>query len=219
MREYKIYYSIFRIILRFLYKIFFIHYEISGEENLNPIINSGRGAILASNHISNLDPVLYMLVQKVPISFFAKKSLLKVPVLGWCMRKCGQLGVNRGAPDSAAIKSALNLVDEGRVLGIFPEGTRSADGILRDGKPGCGMFAYKTKAIVIPSAIWGSHEILPKNTFVPRVARVKIKIGEPLNLDEYYNKTPQTAEEEREIYREITQKIMEEIRKLYESLR
>lgn len=219
MKEYRIYYAIYRVFLRVLYAIFFIKCEIEGEENLEFVDKLGCGALLASNHISNLDPVLYMLVKTVPISFFAKHTLFRVPVLGWCMKKCGQLRVNRGAPDASAIKEAVATINAGRVVGIFPEGTRSADGILREGKPGCGLIAYKSKAVVVPAAIWGSHEILPKNRFVPRVSKVKIKIGKPILLDEFFDRRTANHDEERVLYREITDRIMKEIRTLYESMR
>jgi len=218
MKEYRIYYALYRILLRFLYAIFFIKCEIEGEENLDFIEKNGCGAIFASNHISNLDPVLYMLVRTVPISFFAKHTLFRVPVLGWCMRKCGQLSVNRGAPDASAIREAIAKIREGRVVGIFPEGTRSPDAVLREGKPGCGMIAFRSKAVVVPAAIWGSHEILPKNRFVPRVASVRIKIGKPIYLDEFFGREDLSSEEERAIFRQITDKIMKEIRTLYESM-
>jgi len=214
-----VYFAVFRQLLRFLFACFFVKYEIEGEENLLSLIKDNKGALLASNHISNLDPVLYMLVRAANIRFLAKNSLFRVPVLGWCMRKCGQLSVNRAAPDAKAIRTALERIKNGQILCIFPEGTRSADGNLREGKPGSAMIAFKSNAIVVPAAIWGSHKILPKNKFVPRVSRVKIKIGAPIYFDGYYSKEPQSADDERKIYKLMTDKIMDEIRKLYESIR
>ncbi len=219
MKEYKIYIYFFRIILRMLFSIFFIRYEIEGEENLDIINKTGRGALLASNHISNLDPVLYMLIQKVPVSFFAKKVLFSVPVLGWCIRKAAHVSINREGADSGAMRQAIAQIKEGMVLGIFPEGTRSADGELRPAKAGAGMIAYKSKAIVVPAAISGTREILPKNKFVPRISRVRIKIGQPLIFDDIYGLEHLKPEDEREAYKIITSKTMEEIGKLYESIR
>ncbi|OQA74568.1 MAG: 1-acyl-sn-glycerol-3-phosphate acyltransferase [bacterium ADurb.Bin243] len=219
MRTEDIYFAIFRRVVRFLFAVFFIRYEIEGEENLEFLAKDKVGAVFASNHISNLDPILYMLVETVNIRFLAKNSLFRVPVLGWCIRKCGQLSVNRSAADSRAIRSAIDYVSRGQALCIFPEGTRSADGELLPGKPGCAMIAYKTKAVVIPSAIWGSHEILPKNKYLPRLSKVKIKIGKPIHFDDYYSKIGGEDENEREAYDLMTGKIMNEIRELHESIR
>lgn len=219
MRSADIYFAIYRYILRFLFAVFFIRYEIEGEENLEYIVRSGRGAVFASNHISNLDPVLYMLVKAVNIRFLAKNSLFRVPVLGWCIRKCGQLSVNRSAADSRAIRSAIDYISRGQVLCIFPEGTRSATGELLPGKPGCAMIACKTKAVVVPAAIWGSHEILPKNAYLPRLSKVKMKIGKPVFFDELYAALEADQGAEREIYGRITDTIMNEIRELHESIR
>lgn len=219
MRSEDIYFAIFRRVVRFLFAVFFIRYEIEGEENLEFLVKDKVGAVFASNHISNLDPILYMLVETVNIRFLAKNSLFRVPVLGWCIRKCGQLSVNRSAADSRAIRSAIDYVSQGQALCIFPEGTRSVDGELLPGKPGCAMIAYKTRAVVIPSAIWGSHEILPKNKYLPRLSKVKIKIGKPIHFDDYYSKIGGESENEREAYDLMTGKIMNEIRELHESIR
>lgn len=219
MRTADIYFAIYRYILKFLFAVFFIKYEIEGEENLEYLVQNKAGAVFASNHISNLDPVLYMLVQAVNIRFLAKNSLFRVPVLGWCIRKCGQLSVNRSAADSRAIRSAIDYINKGQVLCIFPEGTRSATGELLPGKPGCAMIACKTKAVVVPSAIWGSHEILPKKAYLPRLSKVKIKIGKPIFFDELYSRLGSEGEDEREVYNLMTDKIMNEIRELHESIR
>ncbi len=219
MKTTDIYFSIYRYILKFLFAVFFIKYEIEGEENLDYLVQNKRGAVFASNHISNLDPVLYMLVGAVNIRFLAKNSLFRVPVLGWCIKKCGQLSVNRSAADSRAVRSAIDYINSGEVLCIFPEGTRSVTGELLPAKPGCAMIAYKTKAAVVPAAIWGTHDILPKNSYLPRLSKVKIKIGRPILFDQYYSKSGTESENERETYNLMTDKIMKEIRELHESIR
>ncbi len=219
MKKTDIYFSVYRYILKFLFAVFFIKYDIEGEENLKFLADNKKGAVFASNHISNLDPVLYMLVKVVNIRFLAKNSLFRVPVLGWCLKKCGQLSVNRAAADSRAVRSAIEYINKGETLCIFPEGTRSADGELLPGKPGCAMIAYKTQAPVVPAAIWGSHRILPKNNYLPRLAKVRIKIGRPIFFEEHYSKIGAPDENEREAYNAMTSKIMSEIKELHESIR
>lgn len=214
------YYNIYRIILKILFRLFYIDYEVTGEENLQEAIKLNRGVIFASNHISNLDPITYMLINTANIRFLAKNTLFKVPVLGWCMKKCGQLSINRMSIDTQAIRDCVNFLSKaGNVLCIFPEGTRSKTGELQPGKPGCAMIACKTKSIVIPVAISGTNKILPKNTFFPKVSNIKIKIGKHLNLDDYYLKINDIPAHDREIYNQITEIIMKEIKNLYDEIR
>ncbi len=200
----RLYWRIWRFILRILFALFVVERRIVGAERLASIDGP---FLLACNHISNLDPPLLLVMLPRQVNFMAKKGLFQVPVLGWCMRKSGEISLNRGVPDSASIRTALARFAEGLGVCVFPEGTRSEDGRLRPAKPGVGMLAMRARVPVVPAAITGSDAILPKGKFVPRVAEVTIRVGEPVALDDLYARTPGSREEEREIYREIARRV------------
>ena len=200
----RVYWRIWRLILRILFGLFFVERRIVGAERLTAI---GGPFLLACNHISNLDPTLLLVMLPRQVNFMAKKGLFRVPVLGWCMNKSGEISLNRGVPDSASIRTALSRFAEGIGVCVFPEGTRSEDGKLRPGKPGVGMLAMRARVPVVPVAITGSDAILPKGKFIPRVAEVTIRVGEPLALDDLYARSPAGRDEEREIYREIARRV------------
>ena len=113
------------------------------------------GVLLCSNHSSNWDPVL--LGTRLPVNYrlhaMAKEELFKNPVLGWIIRKLGAFPVTRGAGDNSAIETAEQYVRSGKVLMIFPEGTRSKDGRVGRGKTGVALIAAQTGAPVVPVGI------------------------------------------------------------------
>lgn len=214
MNRCRVYHGIWRLFLRILFRVFFIRWRIEHAERLRGLPG---GFLLASNHISNLDPVLLNLLP-VPVHFMAKKSLLRVPVLGWCMERAGHFGINRGVPDSASIRHALKLLAGGSAVGMFPEGTRSRDGRLQPGKPGAGLLACRAPVPVVPVAILGSEAILPRGKLVPRVADVRIIVGEALDLSDLRRKPPADREEERARYQEAVDRIMTAIARLQEEV-
>ncbi|GBF11683.1 lysophospholipid acyltransferase family protein [Tepidibacillus infernus] len=132
--------------------------------------------ILISNHISNFDPVVIACSVNRKVHFMAKKELFDIPILGSFLKKVGQFPINRGGSDRKAIKTALDLLKEQEVLGIFPEGTRSKDKELKPGLPGAALFALKSDVKVIPIGIDSSYK-----WFQPII----VNIGNPIQLDSF----------------------------------
>lgn len=140
--------------------------------------------IVAANHVSIWDPLVVAFVLNRPVHFMAKAELFKYKFWGKLFTKLNAFPVKRGAADRTAIKQALYILDEGEVLGIFPEGTRNRTG--EDIKPqlGVAMIALKTGAPVLPIACIGTKRAIPLGWFRP----LEVKIGKPLKLEEFKGK-------------------------------
>lgn len=170
--------------------------EVKGKEHFPK-----EGAVLlCSNHIDNLDPPTVGISAPRQVHFMAKEELFQVPVLGGIVRKVGSFPVKRGMSDREALRNGLNVLKDGGVLGLFPEGTRSKDGKLGKGLAGAGFFALRSNALVVPCAVIGTYK--PFN-------KVKVFFGEPINLDPLRERKA-TAEEATEL---IMSKIAELLEK------
>lgn len=138
--------------------------------------------IVVANHVSIWDPIVVALVLKRPIHFMAKIELFKYSFLGKLLKKLNAFPVKRGAADRTAIKHAIYILEEGKVLGIFPEGTRNKNGEkVEKSQMGAAMIALKTGTPVLPVACIGTKRTLPLGWFSP----LEVRIGEPLYLDEF----------------------------------
>jgi 1-acyl-sn-glycerol-3-phosphate acyltransferase len=149
--------------------------ELYGVEN---IPRSGP-VILAANHLSNADPVIVAAVLPRATVFMAKEELLKIPGMVWVVKNYGSFTVRRGAADREAIRRALEALEHGRALGVFPEGTRSRSGALGEPHAGVGMLALRTGAPVVPIAISGTDQVSPTKMLWRR-PRIVVRIGEPM---------------------------------------
>lgn len=143
--------------------------------------------ILASNHISNADPPLVAcwLTPALgrPVHWMAKAEALDWPIAGWFMRQNGAFGIHRGAADTEAFRLAKSVLDDGRVLGTFPEGTRSPTGALQVGRDGVTLLALRTGAPVLPIGVAGTDRFWPRGRKLWRVGgRISMRVGEPFVL-------------------------------------
>lgn len=147
----------FRLVRAFLLVVakLLVGLRIEGVDN----VPREGGVLLVSNHVSNGDPVLVSIACPRPAHFMAKKELFAVPVLGWAMRKFGEFPVDRGNADRAAIRRSLATLEQGVVLGMFPEGTRSKSGALKPALAGAGLIALRGNAPIVPVAVIGSERI------------------------------------------------------------
>jgi 1-acyl-sn-glycerol-3-phosphate acyltransferase len=152
----------------------------------------GRGAehvprtgpvLLVANHSSFLDPPLVGGVVPRPLSFLAKEELFRVPLLGALIRRLNARPVRREGADAAALRTALRILQDGGVLLLFPEGTRGAEGTLREPKPGAGMLAVLSGAPVVPVFVQGSGRAWPRGRRLPRPAKVTVTFGPPLMFE------------------------------------
>ena len=195
------------IITQPIFCLFFPHKTI-GRKNLPQKGDKGK-YIICANHISNLDPYFLLMVQSRPIRYMAKAELFKSRLAVWFFQKqYGAFPVRRGEGDTGAIDTAVNIVNSGGFLGIFPEGTRSKDGKLGRAKSGAALIASRTGANVIPVAIMAPHQKSGVFRFT------KIIFGQPLSPAELHledSEHPDLRYASRLIMEKITQ-MMEENR-------
>ncbi|MBN1353419.1 MAG: 1-acyl-sn-glycerol-3-phosphate acyltransferase [Candidatus Omnitrophica bacterium] len=153
--------------------------KITGKENFP---ESGA-FIVASNHTSFADPpVMGVACSRAPLVFMAKKELFEVPVFGLWFKAMGCIPVDRRSGSFRPLKNALQKLKNGKPLGIFPEGTRSADGKLKKAELGIGFLAAKSKAPIIPMYISGTDKVLPKGHKFIKPHKVIVKIGKRLEI-------------------------------------
>jgi len=137
--------------------------KVEHKENLP----SDRGFILAANHQTNLDPLFIGLGFKRKVCFMAKEELFKNPILRFILNKAGSFPVSRGTGDHTVIDKAITIVQDGGVLGIFPEGTRSKDGVLKRAKSGAVLIASKTGGDIVPVSIrYGEKNFIRRNVLI-----------------------------------------------------
>ncbi len=167
----------FRSILRFLFR-WLTRLEVIGLENV-PL--SG-GYILATNHLSRLDPpLLFMLIERDDLNALVADKYKKYPFIPWVVNALKGIWINRDEADFRALKEARQYVQAGGLLGIAPEGTRSPTKGLLPGKPGVAYLADKANVPVIPVAITGTEGAIFK-IFTLRRPKIRVIFGEPIKL-------------------------------------
>lgn len=143
--------------------------------------------IIASNHASNLDAVVLgaWLTPSLGrrIHWLGKRELFDWPVVGWMARNGGVHPVDRDSADVEAFRLAKRILDEGNVLFVFPEGTRSPDGALQRARDGVALLALRTGAPIVPIGIGGSNGVWPRGQKLPHPGgRVTVRVGRPFRL-------------------------------------
>jgi len=194
-------------------KLFGIWIErVTGLDNLP----KDRPFIIAPNHCSYME---HFLIGCVVIPYINKKihilakkehydDMVQRKWHKTWQRYVVQIPIDRSKGEKA-LKTAEQQIKKGKVLVIYPEGTRSLDGKIQKGKTGTVRIALAAKVPVVPLGIRGTFEILPKGKNIPKLKKAKLKFGKPIYFNKYYNK-PIT----KKLLREITDKIMKEIAKL-----
>lgn len=182
--------------------------RVEGAENV-----PRRGAaILASNHNAFCDSLFLPAVLRRRLTYVAKAEYFESWKTAWFFRGIGQIPLRRG-PGSEwrrALDAAAAVLEEGKLFGIYPEGTRSRDGRLHRGHSGVAMLALRTGAPVIPVGIVGTREAQPLGRLIPRpFSRITIRIGVPLDFSAYAGR-----DRDRVVLRQITDTVMAEIQRL-----
>jgi 1-acyl-sn-glycerol-3-phosphate acyltransferase len=136
--------------------------------------------ILASNHRSNMDPVLLASALKRPVAFMAKAELFVGP-LGWIMRWIGQFPVRRGGIDREALRRTDAVLARGSMLGLFPEGTRG-DGGFAAVHPGLAYIVVRQRCPVLPVVIFGTERVRRRFGWLPFASPVRIVVGPAIDL-------------------------------------
>lgn len=176
-------------------------YKSRGKEN----IPAEGGAVLCCNHTSMTDIAFLVVTCPRQIYFMGKAELFKNPLIGWFMRKMGVFPVDRKSGGAAAIETAKRIVNEGKLLGIFPEGTRNHEGRPGKAKSGVAIIAAQTGAPVIPAAVY--H----KTTGLPIFQKSTMRYGKVIFPEEFAMQDMSRAE-----IRRITEFFMAKITELWE---
>jgi 1-acyl-sn-glycerol-3-phosphate acyltransferase len=186
--------------------------KVTGAEH----IPASGGAILAANHQSVFDSVFLPLMVDRPVTFSAKAEYFTASgpgarLLAAYLKRTNQLRMDRRGPRAAqdTLEAALDLLREGGLFAIYPEGTRSPDGRLYRGRPGVGWLALKSGLPVLPVALFGTRKAWPPGHLLPRPSRIEVRIGAPLVFGPEL-----AAEPPGKARRLITDQVMSAIREL-----
>ena len=191
---YKFAANLFKLYFKVYYK-----WEIRGLSN---IPDKGKLIVMA-NHVTYLDPpIIGCIMLNRQVHFMAKEELFKYPVLGFLLKIIGQFPVKRGKPDRSALKKSFQILKNGEILGIFPEGTTQGKGNkLRKAKSGAVLIPIKTKSPILPVGI----------KFIGK--KLKISIGKPFTLNKFYNQEL-SKDNRKEAGKYIMDKIAQELSKI-----
>jgi 1-acyl-sn-glycerol-3-phosphate acyltransferase len=173
--------------------------EVSGRENLPP---PGVATLLVPNHSSSIDVPACGHALRRQGRFLAKAEATRVPVVGRFLLNVGAIPARRDQQDTEALRQAMEVLRSGGLMGIAPEGTRSADGTLGEYDPGFVWLAMRTNALVVPLAIHGAYHLMPRNARLPRRGTVWVRVGEPISF----------ADEGRRVSRERMQELADMVR-------
>lgn len=185
-------YNTLSFLASFLFKLLF-KLKVEGVEN---IPKEGR-VVLCSNHINILDPILLASVIDRPIVFMAKKELFENRFLNSLIRKLGAFPVDREGSSLSSVKTSLRTLKEGKILGIFPEGTRVKEVNLDNAKPGVSLISIRSKSPIIPIYIESKYRLF---------SEIKVSIRKPISFEEFYDKKLSTED-----YKNISKDIMKAI--------
>ncbi len=174
-------------------------------------------ALMVSNHLSFADHFFGPLPLMRPIYFLGKQDYFTGKGLKGLISKgfftgVGVVPVDRtgGSAAEAALETGLRILAEGKLLGIYPEGTRAPDNRLYRGKTGVARLALKSRVPVIPMAMINTFELMPSGKVLPRLGvRPGVRFGKPMDFSQYYGR-----EDDKEVLRKVTDEIMREIQKL-----
>jgi 1-acyl-sn-glycerol-3-phosphate acyltransferase len=173
------------VVLRFVLRLLIgrRHIVFEGLEN----IPEGPGPlILASNHLSNLDPLLYGSMFPRTLFAMAKKELFPNPLMAWIWAGCNTFPVDRGTADRRALRIAVDVLRRGGRMLLFVEGTRAVRPGMKRAEPGIGFLIRRAAAggeegrsiPVLPAAVWGTEKALVKGRLLPRRVPLRIRYGQ-----------------------------------------
>lgn len=205
MKGTPFWYSILRGLAIAFFKVFFAM-KIEGKEN----IPCRGGVILASNHLSYIDPIVLGIFVPRRVNFMAKEELFKNFLFRWIIVRLGAFPIKRESIDRITYKKILKLLQKREVVVLFPEGTRSIDGTIGQLHAGTARIALKANVPVIPIIIRGTEKVLPRGGKLIRLAKIKARAAKPLkkNIDSNREITKKDIEE-------FENELEEEMRLLY----
>ena len=162
----------------------FVRVRVEGREHI-----PRRGpVILAPNHRSFLDSIFIPLIVRRRVTFVAKAEYFDDPKTAWFFRSCGQIPIRRegGSASERALESATEVLRAGKVFAIYPEGTRTRDGLLHRGHTGVARLALRCNVPIVPIGLIGTDTVQPVDSRMPKLFReVTMRIGEPIDPGRY----------------------------------
>jgi 1-acyl-sn-glycerol-3-phosphate acyltransferase len=207
-------FTLLRALFGPLLKLFF-RPRVEGLENI-----PGEGpVVLAGNHLTFIDSVILPLISTRQLHFIGKDEYvtgrsLKGRIMAWFFTGVGMIPVARdgGHGGVAALMTGLRVLEQGKVFGIYPEGTRSPDGRLYRGRTGIARLTLMSGAPVVPFAMIGTDRVQPGGKGLPRVGRgrrITVRFGEPLDFSRY-----EGMDRDRYVLRAVTDEVMTEVMRL-----
>ncbi|NLE84699.1 MAG: 1-acyl-sn-glycerol-3-phosphate acyltransferase [Chloroflexi bacterium] len=179
--------------------------EVVGNEN----IPEHGGYVLATSHISRLDtPFLMMATKRKDVVGMVARDYQNAPFIGWFLNKLGVIWISREGYDFQAFRQASSFLKKGGIVGLAPEGTRSKDGQLLEGKPGTVLLALKNKVQVIPATVLGSADMVKRFLKLKKM-QVKVIFGKPFDLSQ-----PTEGQSEKDVLDLATTEVMVQIARL-----
>lgn len=194
----------------FVYLCLLLKYRmrVTGREH----VPASGGAVIAANHCSYLDPpVMAGCNNRRIVHFMARDTLFSNPIARWFFPRVAVIPLDRTRGDLGALKKAIATLKEGKVIGLFPEGTRSPDGQMHPAKGGIGFLIAKGEVPVVPLYISGTYEAFPKGAKKMRPSRVVARLGKPITPEEIRAAMPTKGD-----YGAVGELVMRRIRELAE---
>lgn len=151
--------------------------SVSGEEHLPP-----GPFILASNHSSLLDWLFVARFVPRPVRFVLSREFFDQPGLTWVYRQLGIIPVREGMIEIAAVRQLLTTLRRGEIVGFFPEGRITRDGVLLPAEPGVIALAARAGVAIVPAGVRGAFEAFPRDAWMPRPRPVRVRFGDPLRI-------------------------------------
>lgn len=187
----------------------YFHVQLEGLEN----IPDTAPAILASNHLSFVDSIVVPMNVPRPVYFLGKSDYWDSWRTRWFFKGTGVVPVQRGGSGQAedGLRTGVEILRGGDLLGIYPEGTRSPDGRLYRGKTGPVRMALEAEVPIVPCAVFGTDRALPTGNYLPRREPVAVRYGRPLDLSRYRDRRDDPF-----VLRSATDELMYEIMLLSE---
>lgn len=195
---------------RWVYRVYFRLYH-RGEVHHRERLPMDCGVILAGNHVSFLDPPMFGAACRREAFYMARDTLFRNPIANWVLRSWNCVPIKREGGDIGAMRTALRLLEEGKAVLMFPEGTRSKDGQLQEARAGIGMIVARSRATIVPMRIFGADKAMPRGTSIPRPSKLDITFGEPFQYPFPANMDELKGDALKAVYLDIGREIMRRI--------
>lgn len=187
----------------------FCSYQIVNREAM---LRAEGGLLVASNHVSFLDPPFVGIGFRHAVYYFARKTLFDHPVANFILTRINAIPVDQDKPELSILKKVIQLLKSGEKVVLFPEGERTWDGVIKEqGEPGIGMILSKAKVPVLPVRLFGAEKALPRGGKKIHRHPVVLVVGEPVDLSALIEDKSLSTKDK---YQMIADRIMTEIRAL-----